>query len=115
MNIIVKSASINTPMDIYALTKNPGRSKLSEVSGQVLELDKWIVYSEPNSKGEEVTLVSLITKDGKAFTSNSGTFIRDFTSAVTMFAEFGAEFHIIQVINGKSKVGREFITCKVIE
>lgn len=115
MNIIVKSASINTPMDIYALTKAPDRSKLSEVSGQVLELDKWVVYSEPNSNGQEVTLVSLITKDGKAFTSNSGTFIRDFTSAVTMFAEFGEEFHTIQVMNGKSKVGREFITCKVIE
>lgn len=52
-----------------------------------------------------------LTKDGKAYTSNSGTFIRDFTSAVTMFAEF----HTIQVMNGRSKAGREFITCKVIE
>ena len=59
--------------------------------------------------------MSLTTKDGKAYTSNSCTFIRDFTSAVTMFAEFGAEFHTIQVMNGKSKAGREFITCKVIE
>lgn len=115
MTIIAKSSSINSPMDMYALTKSPDRFKLSEVSGQVLELDKWLVYSEPNSKGEEVTLVSLTTKDGKAYTSNSGTFIRDFTSAVTMFAEFGAEFHTIQVMNGKSKAGREFITCKVIE
>lgn len=115
MNIIAKSASINSPMDMYALTKSPDRSKLSEVSGQVLDLDKWLVYSEPNSKGEEVTLVSLSTKDGKAYTSNSVTFIRDFTSAVTMFAEFGAEFHTIQVMNGRSNAGREFITCKVIE
>lgn len=115
MNIIAKSANITNPMDMYALTKSPERSKLSEVSGQVLNLDKWLVYSEPNSKGEEVTLVSMTTNDGKAYTSNSGTFIRDFTSAVTMFAEFGAEFHTIQVMNGRSKAGREFITCKVIE
>lgn len=115
MYIIAKSANITNPMDMYNLTKSPERTKLSEVSGQVLELDKWLVYSEPNSKGEEVTLVSLTTKDGKAYTSNSITFIRDFTSAVTMFAEFGAEFRTIQVMNGRSKAGREFITCKVIE
>ena len=115
MTIIAKSESITTPMDMYNMTKSPDRSKLSEVSGQVLELDKWLVYSEPNSKGEEVTLASLTTKDGRAFTTNSGTFIRDFTSAITMFAEYGSEFHTIQVMNGRSKAGREFITCKVIE
>lgn len=114
MTIIAKSESIATPMDMYNMTKSPDRSKLSEVSGQVLELDKWLVYSEPNSKGEEVTLASLTTKDGRAFTTNSGTFIRDFTSAVTMFAEYGSEFHTIQVMNGRSNAGREFITCKVI-
>ena len=115
MNIIAKSANITSPMDMYNLTKSPERTKLSEVSGQVLELYKWLVYSEPNSKGEEVTLVSMTTKDGKAYTSNSGTFIRHFSSAVTMFAEFGAEFSTIQVVSGHSKSGREFITCKVIE
>ena len=115
MNIIAKSSSITNPMDMYTLTRSPERSKLSEASGSVLELDKWLVYSETNSKGEEVTLVSLTTKDGKAYTSNSATFIRDFISAVGMFSEFGVEFHTIQVMNGKSKSGREFITCKVIE
>lgn len=115
MNIIAKSANIASPMDLYNLTKSPERTKLSEVSGQVLELDKWLVYSEPNAKGEEVTLVSMTTKGGKAYTSNSSTFVRDFTSAVTMFAEFGAEFHTIQIMNGRSKAGREFIYCKVIE
>lgn len=114
MNIIAKSANITNPMDMYALTKSPDRSKLSEVAGQALELDKWLVYSETNSKGEEVTLVSMSTKDGKAYTSNSGTFIRDFTSAVAMFAEFGTEFRTIQVMTGRSKAGREFITCKVL-
>lgn len=114
MNIIAKSANITTPMDMYALTRSPERSKLSDVSGAVLELDKWLVYSEPNFKGEEVTLVSLTTKDGNAYTSNSAAFIRDFTSAIAMFAEFGAEFHTIQVTGSRSKNGRNFITCKVI-
>lgn len=114
MNIVAKSASITNPMDMYNLTKSPDRSKLSDASGEVLELDKWLVYSEPNSKGEEVTLASLTTKDGRAFTTNSGTFIRDFTSAVTMFSEFGTEFHTIQIVEGESKNGRKFITCKVV-
>lgn len=115
MNIIAKSASIASPMDMYNLTKSPERSKLSEAAGEVLELAQWLVYSEPNSKGEEVTLASLTTTDGRAFTTNSGTFIRDFTSAVTMFSEFGTEFHTIQVVEGTSKNGRKFVTCKVID
>ena len=115
MNIIAKSANITSPMDMYSLTKAPEREKLSNAAGQILQLNQWLVYSEQNAKGEEVTLISLTTQDGKAYTSNSGTFIRDFTAAVTMFAEFGAEFHTIQVTDGKSKNGRSFITCKVIE
>lgn len=114
MNIIAKSESIATPMDMYNLTKSPERAKLSDVSGEVLELDKWLVYSEPNSKGVDVVLASLTTKDGRAFTTNSATFIRDFNSAVTMFSEFGTEFHTIQIVEGESKNGRKFITCKVI-
>ena len=30
MNIIAKSATITTPMDMYALTKSPDRFKMSE-------------------------------------------------------------------------------------
>lgn len=114
MNIIAKSASITNPMDMYSLTKSPDRAKLSEVAGEILELDKWVVYSEPNSKGDDVILASLITANGSAFTTNSATFIRDFTSAVDMFAEFGTEFTTIQIVEGMSKNGRSFITCKVI-
>lgn len=115
MNIIAKSASITNPMDMYNLTKSPDRSKLANASGEILKLDKWLVYSEPNSKGEETTLASLTTTDGRAFTTNSATFIRDFTSAVTMFAEFGTEFTTIQIVEGVSKSGRKFITCKVVD
>lgn len=115
MNIIAKSASIANPMDMYNLTKAPDRTKLSEAVSEVLNLDKWLVYSEENSKGEEVTLASIATTDGRMFTTNSTTFIRDFTNAIKMFSEFGSEFHTIQVIEGKSKAGRNFITCKVIE
>ena len=114
MNIIAKSASIVNPMDMYNLTKAPDRTTLSEAAGEVMELDKWLVYSETNAKGEEVTLASLTTKDGRSFTTNSGTFIRDFTSAITMFSEFGTEFTTIQIVEGTSKNGRKFITCKVI-
>ena len=114
MNIIAKSASIADPMDMYNLTRSPDRRKLSDATGEVLELDKWVVYSELNSKDEQVTLASLSTKDGRAFTTNSGNFIRDFTSAATMFSEFGTEFTTVEIVDGVSKNGRKFITCKVV-
>lgn len=114
MNIIAKSASVQSSFDLYNLTKAPNRHKLVDIKGQTVTLKSWALYEEENNKGEMVKILSITTDGGEGYATNSATFIRDFESAVDMFKEFGDEFHQIQVVPGTSKNGREYISCLVI-
>lgn len=115
MNIIAKSATVTSAQALYNLTQAPDRKKLTEAKGQTLKLFSWVLYTDTDMKGNEVTLLSLIDENGQGYCTNSTTFCRDFKSAVDMFAQFGEEFSTIEVATGTSKNGREYISCKVIE
>ena len=114
MNIINKSANVVSAFDLYELVQSPERKKLTDIKGQTIELDKWVLYTEPDKDGKEMSLLSLSTVDGTAYCTNSATFFRSFESAVAMFAQFGEEFHEIQVSTGTSKNGRDYIDCVVV-
>ena len=114
MNIITKSANVASSFDLYKLVQSPERKKLTDIKGQTIELDKWVLYTEPDKDGKEMKLLAMTTVDGLAYCTNSATFCRSFESAVTMFAQFGEEFHKIQVVTGTSKNGRDYIDCVVV-
>lgn len=115
MNIIAKSANISTPVELYKLVQSPDRKRLTDAKGAELELTSWVLYEEPDKNGNMVKLLALSTADGNAYCTNSGTFCRSFESAVEMFSQFGQEFHIIRVMVGTSKNGREYIDCVVVD
>ena len=114
MNIITKSANVASYFDLYKLVQSPERKKLTDIKGQTIELDTWVLYTEPDKDGKEMKLLALTTVDGLAYCTNSATFCRSFENAVAMFAQFGEEFHEIQVTIGTSKNGREYIDCVVV-
>lgn len=115
MNIIAKSANIVSSFDLYKLVQSPERKKLTDVKGQTLNLDKWVLYTEPDKKtGNEMELLAIATAGGNAYCTNSSTFCKSFGDAVEMFKQFGEEFHTIQVMVGTSKNGREYIDCVVV-
>ena len=114
MNIITKSANVASSLDLNKLVQSPERKKLTDIKGQTIELDKWVLYTEPDKDGKEMSLLALTTVDGLAYCTNSATFCRSFESAVAMFAQFGEEFHKIQVTTGTSKNGRNYIDCVVV-
>lgn len=114
MNIIAKSANVVSAFDLYKLVQSPERKKLTDIKGQDIELDKWVLYTEPDKDGKEMKLLALSTVDGTAYCTNSATFCRSFESAVATFGQFGEEFHDIQVTTGKSKNGRDYIDCVVV-
>jgi len=113
MNIIAKSNNIATSLDLYKLIQSPERKKLTDIKGQNITLDKWVLYSEPNKDGVEQKLLALTTADGVSYCTNSATFCRSFEGAVAMFEQFGEQFHDITVAVGTSKNGREYIDCVV--
>lgn len=114
MNIINKSANIASSFDLYKLVQSPERKKLTDIKGQIIELDKWVLYTESDKDGKEMNLLALSTVDGSAYCTNSATFCRSFASAVAMFDQFGEEFHKIRVTTGTSKNGRDYIDCVVV-
>lgn len=114
MNIITKSANVASSFDLYKLVQSPERNKLTDIKDQIIELDKWVLYTEPDKDGKEMKLLALTTVDGLAYCTNSATFCRSFENAVTMFAQFGEDFHKIQVVTGTSKNGRNYIDCVVV-
>ena len=114
MNIIAKSANVVSAFDLYKLVQSPERKKLTNIKGQPSELDKWVLYTEPDQDGKEMSLLALSTVDVTAYCTNSATFCRSFESAVATFAQFGEEFHSIQIVTGTSKSGRDYIDCVVV-
>lgn len=114
MNIINKSANVASSFDLYKLVQSPERKKLTDIKGQTITLDKWVLYTELDKDGNEMKLLALTDSDGSAYCTNSATFCRSFESAVTMFAQFGEEFHEIQITTGTSKNGRDYIDCVVV-
>lgn len=114
MNIIAKSANVVSAFDLYNLVQSPERKKLTNIKGQTIELEKWVLYTEPDKDGKEMTLLAMSTVDGTAYCTNSATFCRSFESAVATFGQFGEEFHSVQIVTGTSKNGRDYIDCVVV-
>lgn len=114
MNIIAKSANVVSAFDLYKLVQSPERKKLTDIKDQTIELDKWVLYTEPDKDGKEMSLLALSTVDGTAYCTNSATFCRSFESAVATFGQFGEEFHSIEIATGTSKNGRDYIDCVVV-
>lgn len=114
MNIIAKSANVVSAFDLYKLVQSPERKKLTDIKGQTIELDKWVLYTEPDKDGKEMPLLALTAVDGVSYCTNSATFCHSFDSAVATFGQFGEEFHKIKVTTGTSKSGRDYIDCVVV-
>lgn len=110
MNIKTASKELNAK-ERYFLTMAPNIGKMKNVIGQRLEVDAWCIYEDTNSDGKLQTILSIKTSDGDVYATNSDTFIREFARMQEVFREVGETVDAIEVIAGKSKAGRDFITC----
>ncbi len=96
---------------IYKMMKSPDVKKMSDAEGSLLEVTAWIAYNDIDSRtGEVREILTILTADGEMFGTVSGVFQREFKD-ITKF--FGDDVGTIKVISGKSKAGRNFITCSV--
>lgn len=96
---------------IYKMMKSPEVKKMSDADGSILEVAAWIIYSDVDSRtGETRNILTIQTTDGELFATVSGVFQREF-SDITKY--FGDDVGAIKVTSGKSKAGRQFLTCSV--
>lgn len=114
MNIL-KTSGTFTMAEMYRLTKSPEIAKLSTVKGQVLDIDRFIVYEDNKAEDGAVVIAAFETTQGELFATNSRTFTNDFLDIVTMCEETGAAMpKQIKVLEKTGKSGRAYIQCVYI-
>ena len=106
-NVKNKSRELNN-QELYLLTMSPKADSVKNHVGERIEVSAWVVYEDVDKKSGEVhDVLSVLTPDNEVFSSISPTFQSDFLDMAELFNnEFAFE-----VISGKSKAGREFVTC----
>ena len=100
-------------LEVYNMTKSHKLNTLKNLEdGAKLEVAGFMEWEDTNEEtGETTELLSLLTTEGDAYVTQSGTFKRDFFDIVEIFDN---EFPItIEHGVGKSKAGREYHYCTV--
>lgn len=111
MKIIYKSEGL-TLKDVISLTKGNDVKKMSDAKGEVLDFAKVVIYEDVNKDGEIMKVMSVETKDGVKYATNSQVFIRNYDEIKTIYEDSGEELPTtFKVGSGTSKKGRPFITC----
>lgn len=107
MNIINANREFNKE-EMYKMTKSQTAKKLSEYpADEQLKVDDYIIFERANYDGEVTTIVS-IRSENDVYVTNSPSFTNEFIDIADIFAD---NIPPILVVHGKSKRGREFITC----
>lgn len=113
MEIIKKSAGL-TSADLYALTKGNDVRKMSDAKGEVLDVLKFVLYRDEDQNGNPMTVLSVETVSGAKYATNSKTFTRNFADILAIFDDGGDEYPTRFVVgSGRSKGGRDYLTCDI--
>lgn len=113
MKIIRKTENL-TPADVYALTKGNDIRKMQDAKGEVLEIEKFVLYEDDDQNGNPMQVLAVETVEGVRYATNSKTFTRNFCDILTIFDESEAELpKSYRVGSGRSRAGREYLTCDI--
>ena len=106
-NIIEKSREFSN-QELYYLTLSPKSDSMKNHVGERIDVSAWVVYEDVDKKtGEVHEVLSVLTPDYEVFSTISPTFRADFKDMAELFHNDFA----FEIISGKSKAGREFVTC----
>ena len=111
MNIISTNKPNMNKHDIYVLTRGQSISLKDVDNGTEITPDIWALYTDINSKGDEVEILSIRDIAGNVFATNSRTFKDEFVYIENLME---GDQYDIRVIKRESKAGRTFITCELV-
>lgn len=111
MEIIKKTEGL-TSADLYNLTKGNDVRKMADAKGEVLDIAKYVLYTDEDVKGNEMNVLAVETVDGAKYATNSRTFVRNFTDILAIFTAGGENPPTrYKVGSGISRGNREYLTC----
>lgn len=108
MNILKQYPENLDKKTVFRMTEED-TLKMSDVEGQELKVDAFVLYEDLNRDGEEVELLSIMSGE-EVYSTVSKTFIEKFKK---IDAKFSADGYSILVEGGTSKAGRHYLSCKV--
>lgn len=108
---IVRTNKELSAAERYHLTMSPAIQKMKDVKGANITVSEWCIYEDTDKDDKPQTILSILTKEGKIFATNSRTFINDFVKMWELFEECGETVNSINVTSGFSNANREYITC----
>ena len=111
MNILRQYPESMSDRDAYRLTKAVNVNKMQSAVGSVITPQKWVEFEDTDTRTGDLQKVLVIEADNELFATVSRTFIEAFDGMVEYF---GSDVGEIKVIGGKSKAGREYITCEIV-
>ena len=113
MEIIKKTEGL-TSKDLYSLTKGNDVRRMADAKGEVLDITKFVLYTDEDVDGNPMTVLAVETVDGAKYATNSKTFVRNFSDIVAIFEAGGDELPTRYIIgSGRSKGNREYLTCDI--
>lgn len=111
MEIIKKTDGL-TSADLYNLTKGNDVRKMADAKGEVLDIAKYVLYTDEDVNGNEMNVLAVETVDGAKYATNSKTFVRNFTDILAIFTAGGENPPTrYKVGSGISRGNREYLTC----
>lgn len=115
MEIIKKTAGL-TSADLYALTKGNDVRKMIDAKGEILDVQKFVLYKDEDVHGNPMTVLAVETVDGARYATNSKTFTRNFSDILAIY-EAGNEDAPTRFVvgSGRSKSNREYLTCDIAQ
>ena len=119
MTILETSRQFSTT-DLYALTKDPLVEKLSDHTGEKLEVTGYCLFEDPDKKtGELMTLLSLELAEGAPVATNSPTVQRSFKDIIEIYRATGNENpypFTVEVFSKKAIAsGRPYLNIRLVD
>ena len=111
MNII-KTNMANLAEDkrtLYKLAKSRGQNVKDLDANSEHPVDAFLLYTDTNSKGDDQTVLTILSGDLKMQTI-SKTFINSFLEIADLMGE---DSYSIKIIKDVTKAGREFVSCEL--
>lgn len=114
MKIIDTSSQelVNDPVFVYRMTRGKTTVSVNKLDDDQLDRDysvsAWLIYTDVNSKGEDVEILSVLTESGLVLAAQSKTFKESFFDIVDIVEDRPFS---IRVLSGTSKSGRRYMDC----
>lgn len=116
--ITMDKAAAENKVLTYKLTRSPETQKMSSLNDQRIDVTHYCIYEDekPDRNGEikKSTILTVMTRQGEIFGTNSQTMREEFLNLIDIFGEdLETEdgYIPVRVFKAMSKNGREFVTC----